>query len=293
VILVGGRPIFFNADGTRSEPAPPTFINLDGSEADDFRLLDLGDVSDFAWAPDGRRLAIVSKSGLSTLDVDSGDTKLLYEPCRTVPSPAYEVAVGNCDVAWSPDGRTIAAATDGGLQLVDSSSGADDPMIVVSSAEPVWSPDGESIAFFNRDGWQLYTVRLDGAGSQGPDPQLILADGRAGDMWMSPIWVPAIDRILFLALDHLLPIDNEQHEILLMSVDPQGAERVELAVLGQCNCLRSVPAMVLAPDGTKALVYGPFDSGDFGLFTMDLDGSNLVRLDTKVGGSDLAWQPVP
>jgi hypothetical protein len=280
-----GTPAVTQPDGSRPSNGiilvgdPYTAINPDGSEAEGFKIGDLGDVSDFAWAPDGRQLAYVGASGIRVVDIETGAIRQLSD-CRT------------CEVAWSPDGMTIAAATGGGVRLLDSTTGARGPLLGAAATTPVWSPDSKEIAYADPSTWQLYTVGADGSGSQQ------LGDN-GGDEWTSPIWVPQLDQILFLALHHWDPTDTAQHEMVLMSIDPdaEGAQALKLAVLGRCYCLGLLPGMVLAPDGTKALIYGrPYDMGNFGLFTMSVDGSDPRLLDTgarEVGGSNLAWQPVP
>jgi WD40 repeat protein len=267
----------------------PIAFNPDGSEPEGFEIGDLGNVSDFAWAPDGLRLAVVNESGLSILDVETGSTQLLDESCRTAATPAGRPA-GYCEVSWSPDGRTIATATRRGLHLVNSRSGATTLLIDFPSSGPVFSPDGSSVAFTSSNAGQLYTIRRDGTGTQ----EL----GESGsEWWTSPVWVPGIDRVLFMAVRDTSS-DDFPSEVVLMSIDPhvEGAEAIDLAVLGQCFCLGLVPAMVLAPDGAMVLGFAPIDSGSFGLFTMNFDGSDLRPLDTgtrEVAGPNLAWQPVP
>ncbi len=68
--------------------------------------------------------------------------------------------------ALSPDGSKAAYAAEGGLRVVDFTTGADDliPNTVNNDYHPLWSPDGASIAFVRVEDKNLYTIRSDGTG---------------------------------------------------------------------------------------------------------------------------------
>jgi WD40 repeat protein len=111
-------------------------------------------VMNFAWSPDGRRLAYVLVAddlspALWMADVAGGESPVLLAQGRaeTFSSPS-----------WSPDGRTLAfsrtplgaeTASASDIWLVDASGDALQPLLQndLEESDPVWSPDGRYIAF--------------------------------------------------------------------------------------------------------------------------------------------------
>jgi Tol biopolymer transport system component len=114
-------------------------------------------VSEFAWSPDGTRLAVggdvSGKSGIST--VEANDSNPVYLGSGGYPT-------------WSPDGTRIAfnsgatgRAADGNLWVM-ASNGSGRRMLEKDANEPAWSPDGKTIVVWaterdNRDHLKLLT----------------------------------------------------------------------------------------------------------------------------------------
>jgi WD40 repeat protein len=100
-------------------------------------------VYDLAWGPGGERLAVASAGGMY---VYQGDT-LAEEQFVAVDGAAWRVV-------FSPDGRTLAAATRQGLVLLDTGSAQPQADVVCGSATPdctgaaalAFSPDGGRLA---------------------------------------------------------------------------------------------------------------------------------------------------
>jgi dipeptidyl aminopeptidase/acylaminoacyl peptidase len=100
------------------------------------------------WSPDGRSLAIVvydeGNNEIAVLNADNGDEQRRIE--------ISEVGAIS-DLAWSPDGKTIAFSGQAGgisdLYLVDVASGRTTRLTSDREAQihPAWSPDGATIAF--------------------------------------------------------------------------------------------------------------------------------------------------
>jgi len=121
---------------------------------------DQDEVKVVAWSPDGKTLAALSTSAfefsdtvIRLLDIATGDT------LRTLAAPQFSMSFV-FDVAWSPDGKTLASAgNDKTIRLWDPATGqtirtlTEHQKAVISVA---WSPDGKTLASASED----HTIRL-------------------------------------------------------------------------------------------------------------------------------------
>ena len=98
-----------------------------------------------AWAPDGKRLAVVYVDRVWTMQVDGRDARELMRADTVQREPA-----------WSPDGKRIAFAADrgDGFDIYAVSSRGGSPERITSlpgdARTPSWTPDGR-IVFAHRD----------------------------------------------------------------------------------------------------------------------------------------------
>ena len=123
----------------------------------------------------------------------------------------------------------------------------------IGDASPIWSPDGSTFAYIS--------------GTEVQCPEASNADECAG-----------------------------QYDLTIMSLRLATNTTEKLGPGGRCWCLGVGSSLGWSPDGTRlVLVLPPLSggpSGDFGLYVMNADGSDLRLLSAGYAGSP-AWQPVP
>lgn len=156
-------------------------LDLDGSESHHIVLQDLETGShidltpdiayarqpNFAFSPDGKKLAILSDErgqfALYLLPIETGEKRYLLDIQRPI-----------WDVSWSPDGKWIAAevemeASDRGIFIVDVTSEQSKQIKVneklLNAQHAAWSPDSKFLAFSAESGeWfdiGVYEMRAD------------------------------------------------------------------------------------------------------------------------------------
>jgi Tol biopolymer transport system component len=258
-----------------------------------------------AWSPDGTRLAYGVESvggepsydGLYVLDLATGKTRQVRQW-----DPAGERG-GWYEIAWSPDGRTIAyvSATQGccsGLARIylvraDGSHRTTLPTGTASASWPSWSPDGTRIAFaairLNSD-----TGKVDGSifvmRTDGTHRNLIARHGTA------PAWSPDGTTIAYLG-GCGQPSFKTTEPAGIRFVAPTGRDLTRSRGDTTCATLGIAGAPAWSPDGTKIAV-----ANSTGVYLMNADGSGLTQLTAKaptsisgnrVSWSRPAWRPLP
>jgi hypothetical protein len=182
---------------------------------------------------------------------------------RPVPAIAYQSRAEG-EKRWS----IYVMSSDGGdrHRLAESQSGFLSP--------PSWSPDGSQIAFVSdRDGSQDIWV-MD---SDGSNP-VNLTHEPAKDY--SPAWSPDGDWIAFASVR-----DAPYWEIYAMRPDGSDVQRLTWWE----DASDWSPAW--SPDGTR-LAFASKRDGNWEIYTMDRNGSNLVRLtDDPADDTNPAWSP--
>ena len=144
-----GRRVAFYANtdpsgGNSTRDAADVWI-LDTETGDSRRLADLV-ATDIEWAPDGSRLYIAGKDGISVYSIAEDAARTLGGTARTRM------------LAVSPNGQTLAMerrrsnASDAYELVLIDADGSDERVVVghyrqMYGIGPVWSPDGRSVAF--------------------------------------------------------------------------------------------------------------------------------------------------
>jgi Tol biopolymer transport system component len=159
--LSGGRPVLVIVDVAQTDSRIEIPVD------------DLGEIYNPSWAPDGDRIVFSAlKGGLSDLFLYTLSTRSLQQ----LTADPY----ADLHPAWSPDGRTIALATDrfsshldelsfGPLRvgLLDVATGIIRPLLMdgdtAKQVSPQWSPDGQAVYFVSdRDGTSnVYRAELE------------------------------------------------------------------------------------------------------------------------------------
>jgi Tol biopolymer transport system component len=226
-------------------------------------------LTDLALSPDGRTLlvALAEQNGsgpphLVSIDVPSGTSSEL----DLGPDPAPR------DLAWSPDGSTVAFVGNGlwtmagdgtNLQLV-ATAGA------VDQRTPSWSPDGTVLAFIARPALgarhQLFTVS-----ASGDIAMLSSLQGSEDDLAFLPRWAPDGRSIAFES-----SIFNSQMQAFVATTDGD-VQTIDDRTDGTWD-----PRWT--PDGSAIVYSAKIGDEQYQIFRTELDGTPPVPLGPVFAG---------
>lgn len=118
------------------------------------------------WSSDGRSIAFIPGERLAFGEAAAGRVALLDIGSRRV--RILRQGVTPNDLAWSPDGRTLAVAEDRAVTVLDATGKIVHRISVPSPSRYYvtgvsWAPDGRRIAYSY--GGTIYTVGVDGRGA--------------------------------------------------------------------------------------------------------------------------------
>jgi Tol biopolymer transport system component len=206
---------------------------------------------------------------------------------RLTPVPTAGTDLGGLYPAWSPDRSRVAlsrySSSTGTYDLyVMNADGTDLRRVLdrdTHDVRPRWSPDGTRLVFVSMPRTatgtgepHLHVVNLDGTGlrrvTTGADPE------------DQGSWSPDGTRILFRTLR-----DNAWS---LQTVRADGTDQRPVRA-------DAMPAAdpAWSPDGRRIVFRGFPQAGGDGLYAVDVDGTNLVRLTAPGGARDFepSWSP--
>lgn len=235
-------------------------------------------LTDLAWVPDGSGLVV-------NINEMGGPERfgLWFVPATGVAKPPRRLAWGGGNLAWSPDGRSLAFAGPaiGGFSavwVVDIAAANLRQLTFgpAPSGFPAWSPDGRRIAF-RRGGAELWTMRPDGSGPR------LLYRGAVTLAW--PTWSPDGRYLAFTAGNGVRVVDSDGGGYRTLSGNCDSA--------GQCTPDNApVGRLYWSPDGRR-LVYAttllPIPTGTFEV--VEVRGGGRRRFSIAGCGFTFGWAP--
>jgi dipeptidyl aminopeptidase/acylaminoacyl peptidase len=277
-------------------------LGLDGGEAR--RLTDLPKgVSELAWSPDGRTLAILTSSLGATIEEDR---RKRGRPAKPKPGETPLSDYRFIDrLNYQYNGSGFIDDKDQHLWLVDVATGAARPLVAGATPEehPAWSPDGTRIAFAanRRRNPDLEERRAIWVVEVATGEVSLVAHG--GDaIFLHPTWTR--DGASILALGDQWPRVGYRTGIWRFAADGSDAAqrggtdllaRSELQPDASMNSdvtLGEAPRLVPTADGRAVLFTAPLD-GSYELWRVALDGSGEPERLTTGEHYLSGWDAVP
>jgi Tol biopolymer transport system component len=249
-----------DVDGTRG------LFTIAADGGPETRLVaDRGWIGEFAWSPDGERIAFVGEgSTLNVADADGGGQRVL----------ARRLANWYGSLSWAPDGNSIAFVRGRRIFLADVATGRQRALRASSRSRrdlyPDWSPDGRDIA---------YTTTPVAQDPAGPDGRIAVTDVLTGRTRVlaagaSPAWSTDGTRLAFRRAGRLYIVPR------------RGGSATRLS---DANVISEIS---WSPDGREVLFAASRQGREYTIRTVAADGSHERVLSSSPSTQSWpAWSP--
>jgi Tol biopolymer transport system component len=239
------------------------------------------------WSPDGTEILFGLGGSIVAMSADGSNPRNITN------------ARGGSYPTWSADGTSVAFSNHH-LDIEQGQSGDMDIFMVdlgnsnkttlrrtpkVSEASADFSPDGSQICFTHVD------LSIPGRNPSGiyvmdvhrSDPTLLFEDDIPGQC----DWSPDGKKIVFSTDSDPYQKKARKAEVNIINADGSGLTNL---TSNSAADLRPV----WSPDGTKIVFSSDRDGGDYDIYAMDSDGSDVAQV-TNLPGEEFSpdWQPLP
>ena len=278
-----GTKIAYVADDIGSD-SEIYVVEADGSNLRQVTSNDANE-SDPAWSPDSDKIAFklstiesrkTHEDGGISVNYNEPEIFVVYSDGTGMHQLTEGSKVSNSNLAWSPDGTSIAFVSlrkNNWNIYVINSDGSNEQRITDGQwdSNPAWSPDGQKIAFIARMDFGKFGLALinkDGSGKKILTQENVLQK--------PPIWSPDGSRILFIA-------SNSGHfsdDICIIDADGSNIQRIT-------NTKEQEESPSWSPDGRWICF-----RRDFELYIIHTDGSGEEhKISDERGCDNPAWSP--
>ncbi|HTY64199.1 MAG TPA: hypothetical protein VMG30_18255 [Acidobacteriota bacterium] len=258
---------------------------MDATGENQKRLLDFP-VMDFGWAPDSRRLFVISafespdRSSPEVLNGTRNPLASVYVfDMQTGVRNRLPGSGRNCSASWSPDATRLAVGFgDGencGIYLISPDGGRNERLTDGATIDfrPAWSPDGRSIAYVaypktdaDAKSAGVFVIAADGTGKRRVDAE-------------------TVSYVLWSLDGNMLLLQSANTARL---IDPNGRKQV---LLSAGAGLRQIGNAIFAPNGRR-VIFCSNDSGAWNIYSIGLDGQNRKTLTGRTNSSNFCLSPL-
>jgi len=269
--------------GKYSMPYKYLLYEMDASGQHVRRLLDVP-IFDFAWAPNGRQLFVISAhespdrdSSEVTSGIRNPSASIYIVDPQTRGLTRLPGSGRNCSAAWSPDGTQLAVSygdeENSGLYLIHADGRQSKRLTDGATVDcrPKWSPDGKLLAYA--------AYAKSGTDAKDAGVYVIAADGTrerriAEDAVYYVQWSPD-GTMLLLQLENSVRL-----------TDLEGKKQVLLS-----TGLRRAMNGLIAPDG-QGVLFCSNDEGAWNIYSVGLDGRQRKKLTGRTNSSNYCLSPL-